>query len=675
MKKTKVRNLGLIIIAMMTFLFVACSSGTSSSSPANVQPTANKDTTVLVYVLGTDLETNHGNATGNIAEMMKVGSTANMNVVIQTGGSNLEESKSSYKIKWQQVQRWYVEPNNLKLVQSVGADSEINMGSESALASFIQWGVKAYPAKKYILVLWDHGGGPNVGMGADEITESVISTPSILKAVASANTQFEIVGFDECLMGSGEIAAGLMPYAKYMVGSEDIEPGAGWNYTPFLAYVTAQPNATGAQIGKVIVDSYAAKMNESNDVYTLSVTQLDKMQAVIDTTNALSAKLAPLATSSIDAWESLAYARLYSLDYQTSAFFSANSTDLVDMKQFTANINKNFVGNPDVIAASDAVSDALNSAVIYESSNYSNLGSTGLTVYFPSIMDAYESKYTENTISLVTGLPYFAADYTSSTGLVATYYNFYSTNQNDLIASVIPSSINVSAESISAVISNNFDTVLAAGAGVDNCNAFTPYKKTKIPLSTLSCYSAMMGNTVTVTSSAMARNYDVSFRSTFKDSWPTLGGKNVALIPNQSNFKTYVPGDNSAEYMIPVALDYNGPQYSAYVAGYLRVEVRNGMYTIVDFQAAGNPAPKSQALEKGQTYYLGAYVYILHEGIMKWRWGYLNDSTFKVPDNYDATTHPVTLSTGAVTSPSQFTFIVAGITGEVNVGESVTYSY
>ena len=364
MNKSLFQLFYLIIMVGVVAIFSSCSNGGGGSSSTQA-----KDTTVLVYILGTDLETGQSAATKNIAEMMKVGSTLNMNVIIQTGGSKLPESQSSYGVKWQNAQRWYVRkaPESMLLVQDLGSDKEVNMGSESALQNFVQWGVQTYPSKKYILVLWDHGGGPNGGMGPDELfavpgvsNGSVISTPSILKAVASANTKFEIVGFDECLMGSGEIAAGLKSSARYMVGSEDIEPGAGWDYTPFLAYVTAQPNATGAQIGKVIVDGFAAKMNKSNLVYTLSVTQLDKMQAVIDTTNVLSSRLLPIVTGSINGWESIAYSRLYSLDYQTSAFFSSSTVDLVDMKQFTANINKNFAGNQDIINASDAVSEALN---------------------------------------------------------------------------------------------------------------------------------------------------------------------------------------------------------------------------------------------------------------------------------------------------------------------------
>ena len=42
---------------------------------------------------------------------------------------------------------------------SVFSGSEANMADVDTLKKFGVWAVKNYPAKKYALVLWDHGGG------------------------------------------------------------------------------------------------------------------------------------------------------------------------------------------------------------------------------------------------------------------------------------------------------------------------------------------------------------------------------------------------------------------------------------------------------------------------------------------------------------------------------------
>jgi len=36
---------------------------------------------------------------------------------------------------------------------------ESNSGSLDALIDFIKWGIKNYPAERYALILWNHGGG------------------------------------------------------------------------------------------------------------------------------------------------------------------------------------------------------------------------------------------------------------------------------------------------------------------------------------------------------------------------------------------------------------------------------------------------------------------------------------------------------------------------------------
>ena len=40
---------------------------------------------------------------------------------------------------------------------------------------------------------------------------------------------FDLVGFDACLMASVEVAKIIEPHAKYMIASEEVEPGHGWH--------------------------------------------------------------------------------------------------------------------------------------------------------------------------------------------------------------------------------------------------------------------------------------------------------------------------------------------------------------------------------------------------------------------------------------------------------------
>ena len=88
--------------------------------------------------------------------------------------------------------------------------------------------------------------------------------------------EFEIIGFDTCLMATLETAAALSPYGRYMVASEEIEPGTGWDYTAWLQAICDNPTADGLAVGTAICDSYFAKCQagQTDDIATLSVIDL-----------------------------------------------------------------------------------------------------------------------------------------------------------------------------------------------------------------------------------------------------------------------------------------------------------------------------------------------------------------------------------------------------------------
>lgn len=82
---------------------------------------------------------------------------------------------------------------------------------------------------------WDHGGGWT-GMGADETNdEDGLGIDEIAQGLdegmaAAGVSTLDLLGFDACLMATYEVASTLAPYADYMVASEELEPGHGWNY-------------------------------------------------------------------------------------------------------------------------------------------------------------------------------------------------------------------------------------------------------------------------------------------------------------------------------------------------------------------------------------------------------------------------------------------------------------
>jgi hypothetical protein len=650
------------------------SCGSSSGGPA-----AQADTTVLVYILGTDLESGGGNATINLDEMMKVGSTATMNVVIQTGGAKKAGTPPTDKINmqpanidWTRVQRYVVKSGSLQQVGDLGPESgtspapAFNMGNATTLEDFLRWGVETYKAKKYVVVLWDHGGGVNGGFGPDEITNpprpetgplppqlGVIKVSGISHALSKVSTdlnvKFEIAGFDACLMATGEVAASLASSSRYMVASQDIEPGSGWDYTPFLKYVSDNPNVSGEDIGREIARTYVAKQLASNNAsVTLSVTDLSKVTALVEATDAFATALGPYAARQ-DGWKQIAQARVRSLDWYTAPLLKL-ADDLVDMHTFVFKvvdfINKSIAPDDALTGAGLALGNAIEAAVVHNVATGSNVAATGLTLYFPASVSAYPAKnYPANTT--VDDLPYFARVYTNATnGLVKSYYDYYLANTAALHATVTMD--RSPANSLAATINNDFDNVIAANQSA-SCKLYGPNGEiTPAP----PCFHAMQA--VQGATQIPGGKWQVTFSNTAGWLHLTDGAGNsfpVAMIPDQ--LAGYKIGDFN-EYLVPVyRITANTGSF-----GYLIVEEVFPLvpgprtYKVTGFQLGGDIPGKFAPLANGEVYGMAAYVGTPLTGY----------SFFMTDREVTVSGGTLTMSAKAI-SGGQFGYLVTDLTG------------
>jgi hypothetical protein len=241
------------------------------------------DYTLLIYMIGSDLESKSYSATNDLIEMKNAVHNSKINVVVETGGGGGNIDNKRF-IDFSNVQRHEVINGTISTLMNLG---QRNMGNRDTLSDFIKWGVLEFPAKKYAIILWDHGGGLN-GFGKDLIFNNDILTPleleiALLTAKVYTNTTFELIGFDACLMSSLEVASHLQNVTHYMVSSEEVEPSWGWNYTAIIQNLTANPEQSGRSLGITTVDSF---VRHSRDFSTSEKFGADKQitLAVIDMT-------------------------------------------------------------------------------------------------------------------------------------------------------------------------------------------------------------------------------------------------------------------------------------------------------------------------------------------------------------------------------------------------------
>lgn len=319
---------------------------------------AAKTATLMVYVIGSDLESDMGTATDDILEMLAAPLGENVNVVLQTGGT-MEWWNDT--ISGDTCQRFTARDGDLALEADLGL---ISMGEPDALADFITWAASAYPADRYGLILWNHGGGTMMGYGYDEyFPDDMLELSDLSAALAGGGVQFDFIGFDACLMATVEVAAALEPYADYLIASEESEPAAGWNYTGWLTALAENPALPTETLGADIVSSFMDDYRPEDDP-TLSVIDLRYIPALCTALRDYMDS-ASSALSEGD-YPALAQARAAAQEYGEGEF------DQIDIRDFSG-----YAGLDGTVA----LQDALDSTVVC-SSAYDD-GSYGLAMYFP----------------------------------------------------------------------------------------------------------------------------------------------------------------------------------------------------------------------------------------------------------------------------------------------------
>ncbi|MBR5761678.1 MAG: hypothetical protein IK018_08785 [Lachnospiraceae bacterium] len=222
-----------------------------------------KSATVMIYMNGSDLETQSGEASTDISEMIASGIGNNVNVVIQTMGT---KKWNDYGISAKTAQTYSISDGKLNLVRdNLG---QLDSTSAATLSEFIDFSKKTYPAERYIFLFWNHGGGPVYGFGYDEWQgedDSLTIDEMASAFAANSDVHFDIIGMDCCIMASMETCYALAPYCKYALLSEDFESGLGWSYTGWMKDFEENPGISTTLLGKYIIDSIISdNENDSN---------------------------------------------------------------------------------------------------------------------------------------------------------------------------------------------------------------------------------------------------------------------------------------------------------------------------------------------------------------------------------------------------------------------------
>ncbi len=222
---------------------------------------AHREWTFMVYMDGdNNLESA---AIDDFLEMSQIGSTSEVAIVVlfdRWSNASDPYDDTSYG-NWATAKIFYVDMGEEPYAYNADDDwGEVNMGDPNTLYSFINYSIQNYPANKYALVLWDHGGGLfgacwDEDNGGDNL--ALYEIRSALQWIyEDLGVIIDVIGFDACLMSTIEALYYCKDYSRYFVASQEYEPGDGWPYDSILQYLTTNPTIGPDALAEKIVDYY-----------------------------------------------------------------------------------------------------------------------------------------------------------------------------------------------------------------------------------------------------------------------------------------------------------------------------------------------------------------------------------------------------------------------------------
>lgn len=354
----------------------------SNEEETTIKPVEKKKTqaVIMIYMIGSDLESEKGLASLDIEQMMKSSfDEEKINVIICTGGTSEWSNKN---ISNDGCNVYEITSGNIQHKSTLKSKK---ITDSEAVTQFADYVYENYLSENYAFVFWGNGTGAIKGIGSDSNNEKDnLGMSEMKKSFADMKLikdgkKLKMIGFDANLMGTIEVACMLTPYAEYMVASEELVSDKGWDYNWLKSF--GEGNRFGGyDMAQTIIDAYEKSMTADAKVipdYSLSCLKLSETKNVLKSFEELI--LVANGTLHEGGYAQIATRREKMKLFGTVEFY--NYYDMVDMYSFADNM-------VDLHSAeAKALQEALVKFVVYNKTNIEN--ASGVSVYFPFENVAY----------------------------------------------------------------------------------------------------------------------------------------------------------------------------------------------------------------------------------------------------------------------------------------------
>lgn len=360
----------------------ATDSGSSIVGAATIEVKARNITTtewtVLVYINGANDLYEYSDL--NVDQMERVAGNPDTRFVLQWKQSRSLFPNSTFD----GTRRVLVTPNTTAGVQSTvlqDMGGSIDMGVPQTLADFIDWGKANYPAKRYCVIVWNHGRGWKRSsdsavrsVSEDWVTGNQIQIWELGTALAGKN--IDVLAWDASLMQMMEVAYEVKDHVDFVAGSEESPPGEGYPYDLVFKNWEANPFDQTKSLTKGFVDGMTSYPPYNSRKITQSVLDTSKLSA-------LATALSNLASACIADNASL-QTILPNVRNLAQSYSPTGTRFYRDIKDVCDRLIADAATPTGVKSAAQSVITALAGAVVWEGHNSNSANSNGLSIDFSS---------------------------------------------------------------------------------------------------------------------------------------------------------------------------------------------------------------------------------------------------------------------------------------------------
>jgi len=294
-------------------------------------------------------------------------------------------------IEYDSASIYQIKEDTFTILKQMG---ELNMGDQETLSEFVSYSKSNFPAERYILAFYDHGGGweglcwdkshSNDNLEMDEIQTALTENGGVDLLLNTA----------PCLMGAIESAYELRNCTDIYIGSENYSGFCWWFNTinDFNIDLLVTPDISNDELAEniinyIYINSFDWVDWDWYDGLTMSAIKVDKLESVIRSFNKICLKYIENPGKFISFIEND--------DFNISYF--NKSVDLYELLL----ILEQFETDPMILYESFRTRTLLSEAVLseYHGSEYPN--AAGLSIYFPFLKyHYYHLNYTDEHYKL-----------------------------------------------------------------------------------------------------------------------------------------------------------------------------------------------------------------------------------------------------------------------------------